>query len=421
MQISLQPPAKKFFFLGETFLLAIVYLALVSREFLAAHFASVPEIASLRAAVRLEPSNAEYHQRLAQYFFLADHDLASALQAYQSAVALNPYDANLWLGIASVQQVLGNAHEQQKALERAILANPRSTRVAWEAANLYLARGETDKAFREFRTVIENSPLDADAALRLCLRVAPSVDTIIDEALPPQSGAYVILMDLLVAKNDKAGAAKVWAGLVQLKKPFKERYAFEYIKYLLGQREVAAAQLAWRQTSDLLGLSGYQPSADNLMVNPNFNFKILNEGFDWQYAKQPGVTLALDPADFHGGRRSLSISFHGPGVDNAGIFQFISVRPDTRYEFSAFFKSTEVEGTGGPRFALQDAYTSNTLFLGDELKNAEVWRQTGGVFKTASDTKLLALRVLRVPTGNALRGKLWVSDFRLIEKQPEKP
>ena len=419
MQISLQPPTRKFFCIGGIFLLAVVYLALVSREFLATYFAAVAELASLRAAVRLEPTNAEYHQRLARYFFLAHHDPTSALEAYESAVRLNPYDANLWLGLASVQQVLGNPAEQQRALERAIAANPRSTNVAWEAANLYLARGEMDKAFREFRTVIENSPLEADAALRLCLRVAPSTETIIQEALPSQPGAYVILLDLLTAKNDKVGAAKVWAGLVQMKQPFEQRYAFAYIKSLLSQREVEPAQLAWRQASDLFGLSGYQTSAENLIVNPNFNFKILNEGFDWQYAKQPGVTLALDPADFHGGRRSLSISFDGPGVGDAGVFQLIPVRPYTSYEFSAFFKSTDIQGAGGPRFALQDAYTNTTIFLSDELKNAGVWRQTGGIFKTGPETKLVALRILREPAGNAIRGKLWVGDFRLIEKKKE--
>jgi tetratricopeptide (TPR) repeat protein len=419
MQINLRSADRKLFCIGGAFLLAAVYLALVSREFLAAHFASVPEIASLRSAVRMEPMNAEYHQRLARYFFLADHDVTSALAAYESAVRLNPYDANLWLGLASVQQVLGNPVEQEKALERAIVANPRSTNVAWEAANLYLARGETDKAFREFRTVIENSPLDADAALRLCLRVAPSVDTIIQEALPSQPGAYVILLDLLTAKNDTAGAAKVWAGLVQMNKPFEERYAFEYIKYLLSQRQVEPAQLAWRQTTNLFGLPGYQSSADNLIVNPNFDFKILNQGFDWQYTKQPGVTLALDPADFHAGRRSLSISFEGPGVNDAGVFQVIPVRPDTSYEFSAFFKSAEIQGAGGPRFAFQDAYTNTTLLLSDELKNAGVWREAGGGFKTDPETKLIALRILRVPAGNAIRGKLWVGDFRLIEKKKQ--
>jgi len=419
MQITLQPSAKKLFPLGGAFLFAVLYLALVSREFLAAHFATVAEIASLRTAVRLEPTNAEYHQRLARYFFLADHDLPSALAVYQTAVGLNPYDANLWLGLAAVQQVLGNAVEQEKAIERAIMANPRSTNVAWEAANLYLARGETDKALRQFRIVIGNRPLEADAALRLCLRVAPNVDTLIREALPPQPDAYVILLDLLTAENDKAGAAEVWAGLMRLKKPFEQRFAFDYINYLLRQREVEQAQLAWR--SDWFGLSGYRSSTDNLIVNPNFNFKILNAGFDWQYAKRPGVTMALDPADFHGGRRSLAIRFDGPGVDEVGIFQFIPVRPHTEYDFSAFFKSMDIQGAGGPHFAVEDAYTKTTLFLSDELKNAGVWRQTDGVFKTGLDTELIALRIVRVPAGNAIRGKLWVGDFRLIEQQHDNP
>ena len=115
------------------------------------------------------------------------------------------------------------------------------------------------------------------------------------------------------------------------------------------------------------------------------------------------------------------LEWRGEGVDEVGIFQFIPVRPHTEYDFSAFFKSMDIQGAGGPHFAVEDAYTKTTLFLSDELKNAGVWRQTGGVFKTGLDTELIALRIVRVPAGNAIRGKLWVGDFRLIEQQHDNP
>ena len=54
--------------------------------------------------------------------------------------------------------------------------------------------------------------------------------------------------------------------------------------------------------------------------------------------------------------RSLLITFDGPGVTDAGILQFIAVQPNTTYEFSAYYKSGEFEGAGGPHFTIQDAY-----------------------------------------------------------------
>jgi len=52
----------------------------------------------------------------------------------------------------------------------------------------------------------------------------------------------------------------------------------------------------------------------------------------------------------------------------------------------------------------------------DELKNAGFWKPVIGEFTTGPETKLLVLRVARVPTGSPIRGKLWIDDFHLSQK-----
>ncbi len=94
--------------------------------------------------------------------------------------------------------------------------------------------------------------------------------------------------------------------------------------------------------------------------------------------------MTLDPSDFHGGHRSLLISFDGPGVTDAGIRQFIAVQPDTTYQFSAYYKNGEIEGAGGPHFTIQDAYTKAVLYDSDELKEAGFWKSATGEFTTAA-------------------------------------
>ena len=37
-------------------------------------------------------------------------------------------------------------------------------------------------------------------------------------------------------------------------------------------------------------------------------------------------------------------------------------------------------------------------------------------FTTDADTRMLVLRVARMPAGSPIRGKLWIDDFRLVEK-----
>jgi hypothetical protein len=199
--------------------------------------------------------------------------------------------------------------------------------------------------------------------------------------------------------------------------PFEVRYAFEYFRYLILHKQVDQATLVWQQTATRFGLLSYLPSSSNLIVNGNFSLDVLNGGFDWQYQKQSGVTLTLDPSDFHGGRRSLMISFDGPGIDDAGIFQFIAVQPDTTYEFSAYYKNGEVEGAGAPHFTIQDAYSQAVYYDSDELKDSGFWKSADGEFTTKADCKLVILHIRRLPAGSPIRGKLWVDDFHLARKR----
>jgi len=153
-------------------LAAVVYIGLVSLQYIAAYLSEKPDLASLQLAAKLQPGNAEYLYRLGTS--LVDSSPQSALESYRAAVALNPHKARYWLGLAAVYQNMGNSSEQKAALENAINSDPKTPNVAWEAANFYLVQGETEKALREFHVVLENDLSLASAALQLCLRVRPA-------------------------------------------------------------------------------------------------------------------------------------------------------------------------------------------------------------------------------------------------------
>jgi tetratricopeptide (TPR) repeat protein len=343
-------------------------------------------------------------------------DPAAAIAPYQAAVRFNPHAARYWFDLASAYQVLSDPVDQTLALARAIEADPTTPDVAWEAANLYLVQGETAKALREFRVVLANDPSLADAAMRFCWRIQPDVETLLRDVVPPRSDAYIAFLYLLLSKEETPGAALVWDALMKSNQPFEHRHASEYFQYLIRHKEVDQAVLVWRQTANRFGLSSYLPTTANLMVNGNFSLDVLNDGLDWHHEKQSGVQLSLDNSDFHGGRRSLSIAFDGPGIIDAGIYQLVPVQPDTTYEFSAYYKNGEIEGAGGPRFTVQDMYSQAVYYESDELKDAGFWKLAGGDFTTPSDCKLVVVHVRRLPAGSPIRGKLWIDDFRLAKK-----
>jgi hypothetical protein len=417
MKIDLKSAWRKRLLIGAGTGLCLIYVLLAGRIFVASAFGEKPELASLQRAARLDSGNADYRNHLGRYYALVARDPGAAIQPYRAAVQLNPHSARYWFDLASAYQVLGDISNQTWALERAIEADPTTPDVAWEAANFYLVQGDNDKALREFHVVLENEPSLAGPSIQFCWRVDPDVDALLRDVVPARSTAYIAFLQLLMSKRETAATAKVWSAMMATPDPFERRYAYDYIQYLFDHRAVDEARLAWQQAAPRFGLSSYLPTRNNLIVNGDFNLDVLNGGFDWQYQRQPSVALVLDPSDFHSGHRSLSITFDGPGVNDAGIRQFIAVQPGTTYDFSAYYKNGELEGAGAPHITIQDAYTQAVVYDSDELKEAGFWKSVTGEFTTGDDCKLLVVHVRRLPAGSPIRGKIWLDDFRLVAKR----
>jgi Carbohydrate binding domain len=417
MRIPLQGPIRKVLLFGSSSLLALTYIGFATTQYLAAYFSEKPDLVNLQRAARLAPGNAEYDYRIGRYFSLVAMSPAEAAQRYQSAVTLDPHKARYWFGLATAYQILGETQNQMNALERAIQSDPKTPDVAWQSANLYLVQGETAKSMHEFRVVLENDPYLAAAALQLCWRANPDVDALLRDVVPPMPGVYSSFLGFLVSRKQSAAAAKVWTQMVQLHQPVEPQNVFDYVRYLVQEREVAQARAAWREAAAISDLSTYQPSPANLVVNGDFGLPILNAGFDWQYEKPAGVSFALDPTESHLGTRSLLISFAGTPIDEVGLRQLVPVEPNTRYDFSAYFKAPHMDGAGGAKFLIQDSYGGSTFFMSDDLKNAEVWKQVSGTFTSGPDTKLLVIRLQRIPPGSPIRGNLWIDGVRLVAGQ----
>ena len=412
MAISLSD-RRRWQFAAGLAILACVYLFLTGTEFAASVFASRPDLPALERAVRFSPGNADYRHRLGRYFAFVAADPQSAIESLRSAVALNPHDARYWFDLAAAYQVTGDIDGQRAALDRALQAEPTAPGVAWEAANFFLIDGDIDRALREFRVVIENDISLADAALRACWRVRPDTDALLRDVVPARTDSLISFLSLLSSKQETEGAIKTWDRLAQLHVKFQNRYLYEYVRYLIAVRRPDAAMSAWEQTADTLGLSAYLPTEDNLVVNGDFSLDILNGGFDWTYVNRTGVRPLLDPSDFRQGHRSLSLTFEGPGISDAGIQQLIPVRGATTYNFSAYYKSADFEGAGGPQIVLRDAYTGAPLYASDPLNDADFWKEVHSKITTPGSTTLLVLAIERFPSGSPIRGKLWLDDFEL--------
>ena len=415
MATSLSERQRKQLFAGLA-LLAVVYLALAAKEFAASALAARSELPKLQLAVRLSPGNADYRHRLGRYFAFVANDPQAAINNFQSAVALNPYDAHYWFDLAAQYQVAGNIDGQRAALARALQAEPTAPDVAWEAANFFLIDGDVDRALREFRVVIANDISLSDAALKSCWRVRPDANALLANVVPANTDSLLGFLSLLVSKQETAGAMQTWRRLTELHEKFDPSHLFEYIHYLIAVRRPDAAMSAWEEAAGSLGLTAYLPTEDNLVVNGDFSLDILNGGFDWTYVNRLGVRPLLDASDFRQGRRSLSLTFEGPGISDAGVQQLIPVHGNTTYDFSAYYKSADFEGAGGPQVVLRDTYTGAPLYASDPLNDADFWKEVHTKIRTPETTTLLTLAIERFPAGSPIRGKLWLNDFQLSQE-----
>jgi hypothetical protein len=400
-------------------LLILVYLILATKEFAASHFAHRSDLPNLQRAVSLSPGNAEYQHHLGRYFAFVAGNPQAALENYQAATRLNPHQARYWFDLAAADQALGNSDGQRVALERAAQAEPTAPDVAWEAANFFLVQGDTDRALREFRVVIENDSSLAPLAMQTSWRVRPDPDALLRDVIPHRVDTLIAFLSMLEYKTETEAAIKTWNQLIQLHQKFDTARLLDHIRYLVRQRRADAAATAWDQAANVLNLEAYLPAPDNLIVNGDFSLAILNGGLDWTYQSQAGVHLLLDASDFREGERSLSITFEGPGVSNAGIYQWIPVHGATRYEFTAYYKSTEFEGAGGPQIVLRDFYTGQPVYTSDPLNGADFWKAVHAKFTTADTTTLLVLNIERIPPGSPMRGQIWLDDFQLSTETEE--
>jgi len=91
----------------------------------------------------------------------------------------------------------------------------------------------------------------------------------------------------------------------------------------------------------------------------------------------------------------------------------------TGYEFTAYYKSSEFEGAGGPQIVLRDLYSGQPVYTSDPLNGADFWKAVHARFTTPPSTALLVLNIERIPPGSPIRGKLWLDDFQLSPQSSE--
>ena len=376
---------------------------------------------AVQTAIRWDSGDPEYFDALAalRHFYADTGNPDDIVSACETATRLSPNNAYYWADLGAAYDWSGNSNNAIRAFERARKLFPNSPDINWQLANFYVRAGMTSQAVPALRKVLQGD----SAARRLALELATSAtyDTrlILDEMLPVREGILLEYLDVLIATKNLDAAEQVWARLLEFNLPFDPRRVFPYFDALVQHHEAGRAALMWAALAQRFP-GQIQPLAQDgeQITNGNFDFDIVNGGFDWRVMPVEGAAISVDSLNSLEGGRSLRIDFDGMhNLEFYHVFQYVLVKPNTRYRFSGSARVKGISTDSGPRFQIFDAYDTRVLFSSSSnMVGSSEWLTQQLEFKTGVDSQLLIIRVARPASrkfDNRIAGTAWVCKIHI--------
>ncbi|TAM79855.1 MAG: hypothetical protein EPN47_18895 [Acidobacteria bacterium] len=379
------------------------------------------KVADLRKAVSLDPTNPDLHYRLgmAEVFDLENPDALDGTEQLDLATHLNPRETRYWSALASACQFEGKSNCAGDAIARTLALSAMAPRIHWEAANYYLWANQQEKAFNQFRRLLELDPSYAGPTFRASLGAAGDPQVVYDAVLTPAAHPKLKLAYLNFLSSREYGdfAFHIWKALAASKTPIAFSDADQYLEDLISARKYQEALSVWNDL-EIRGLVPQSDDSSNLVFNGSFEHFPLNAGFDWRYHQEPYTAVRFENRQRCAGGGCLRLDFSD--VENhqdEPVYQIVPVRPDQTYLLTARVRSVNIVSDSGPRLRVTDPACQDCLTT---LTNAVVgttpWHQLTLRFRTGPQTAAVRVSVWRArslgyPT--EILGTLWVDQVSL--------
>lgn len=172
---------------------------------------------------------------------------------------------------------------------------------------------------------------------------------------------------------------------------------------------VATAALACVFSVTLLHAQQSGSGRVDLLTNSDFENGM--QGWEFSAYHKKG-TAAVDTEVKRSGNASLRID--NLAADDSHLTQTLKVKPKTRYRFSGYIKTKDVDVKGGKAATLSMGSESTT-----SIKGTNAWKKFDIEFETA------ALEVIKLGprlghNSSMARGTAWFDDLKLIELGPSR-
>ena len=421
MILRLSNPAARIALLFVALALAAALAYSSLRNAIAAHAVGLGTRVGHERAVKLEPGNPLNWFLLGRYwqYNLEEPDSTRAIQAYRTALALDPRSANTWLDLATVYELEGDNSAARDAFVQAKRVYPLSAEVSWRYGNFLLRVGEFPQAFAEIRHSVFVDPNRAAEAFSRCWRVNPDIQVILDQVLPASGPVYLDAIRELMADAQMRPALTVWDRLVSIHPKLHLSEAIPFVDMLLFARRPEDARRVWMDAALLAETPATGDPSDSVLWDGGFESGVFGGGLSWTFPASPsGVQVGIDSKEKHSGERSLELGFDGKhNVNFADVCHLAVVQPATRYKFSAWVRTQALTTDQGIRFRLEWTENSHAASADTpEFHGTQDWSRVELPWLAPPDVHQVRVCVARNPSdvyGSRIHGTAWVDDVAL--------
>lgn len=428
MILRLSSPAQRGALVFAAALVAVFLSYFSIRNARADYLAGLQTLPALERATQLEPADARNWYLLGRYwqFNLEDADSQKAVQAYKTAVSVDPHSTVSWLGLGSAYESAGDIAHAREAFLHAKKVNPLSAEAAWQYGNFLLRLGELESAFAEMRRAVESDPKRGAEAFSRAFRAEPDVNHILNRAIPPNRDVYVDIIWDQIIDGHTGNALQVWDRLAAIHPTLPIQDAFTLVGALHAQKRIAEASRVWNQAVVFAGLADLQGPRDSALWDGGFESGVFGGGFSWNLPDTFGaVQVSIDSSEKHSGNRSLRMSFDGQSnVNFLSACHYVPVQPSKRYRFSAWVRTRDLTTDQGIRFQLRALDVQDTSAVSTpDVRGTQQWTQITLPWASGKDVQEMQVCLLRHASDqpdSKIQGTAWVDDVALVPESAER-
>lgn len=387
------------------------------RNWRAARWFATRNPADWSRAIRMEPGNADYWNRVGLYeeWDFLHGNIHRAIADFQRSTRIDPRSARYWMALAGAYEVAGETAQARRAYERAQAAHPVSAEVAWRFGSFLLRHGDWSQAALKIHRALLDEPKLTGSAVSQFLNAGAGIHMILDHVLPARRKVYLAAISYLLAQNQDDAAFACWQKLDHSGQGVNLPESLPLVDHLLDGNNSALAARAWHEA---LAASGHPDApGDDLIFNGGFQHRFLQGGFAWRQTPAPATAFDRVADVTHNSTEAARVVFDGTAnVDYANLRQFVPVAPGARYRFSAFMRTDSISSVSGPQFLLRTCDApSKVVAQTPGMTGTHPWTRVQAEF-TAGPAEHCVKVILRrkpSPFGSNIRGAVWVDQVRL--------